>query len=90
MKKYYKQGGSLFQFDFDNQMMVCVTENTFNKGIVISDGMGGPFESMANSFSSSISNPVRLGEPTTESTEEEFQAAFSYAYQTITSASLTL
>jgi hypothetical protein len=90
MEKYYKQGGSIFKFDFDNQKVVCITDSTFNKGIVISDGMGGPFESMVNSFSSSLSNSVRVGEPTLESSEEEFQTAFVYAYESITSASLGL
>jgi hypothetical protein len=90
MKKYYRQGSSIFEFDFDTQQVVCVTENAFNKGIVISDGAGGPFGNMANSFSSSISEPSRFGEPTLESSVEEFQTAFTQAYQTITSASLTL
>lgn len=90
MEKYYKQGGSIFKFDFENQKVICITDNTFNKGIIISDGMGGPFESMVNSFSSSAANEVRVGEPTVESTQEEFQTAFSYAYQSITSASLGL
>lgn len=92
MKKYYKQGSSIFKFDFETETMTCVTENIFNKGIVISDGMSGPFQSMASSFSSSISNnnDIRMGEPTTETTEEEFAAAFKYAHDSITSASLAL
>lgn len=90
MKQYYKQGTSIFEFDFDNQKMICVTENIFNKGIVISDGMAGPFQSMANSFSASMANPNSVGQPTLESTQEEFSAAFRYAYENITSASLGL
>jgi hypothetical protein len=90
MKQYYKQGSSIFEFDFEKQKMTCITENIFNKGIVISEGMAGPFQSMANSFSASISNPVGVGEPTLESSQEEFSAAFNYAYEIITSASLNL
>jgi len=91
MKKYYKQGSSIFQLDFEKQKMTCVTENMFNKGIVISEGMAGPFESMAQSFSSSLSIENRSGgEPTLESSEQEFTAAFRYAFENITSASLAL
>ena len=90
MKKYYKQGSSIFELDFNNQKMTCVTENMFNKGIVVSEGMAGPFQSMANSFSASIATPNGVGEPTLESTQEEFSAAFRYAYENITSASLGL
>jgi hypothetical protein len=90
MKKYYKQGSSIFELDFEKEKMTCVTENLFNKGIVISEGMAGPFQSMANSFSSSLTIQNRGGEPTLESSEEEFAAAFRYAYQNITSASLGL
>jgi hypothetical protein len=89
MKKYYKQGSSIFELDFEKEKMTCITENIFNKGIVISEGMPGPFQSMANSFSSSLSSGVASsGEPLMNSTEEEFKAAFSYAYEIITSASL--
>jgi hypothetical protein len=92
MKKYYKQGSSIFELDFTNQKMICVTDNLFNKGIVISDGMSSAFEGMANSFSSSLSEGIRggFGEPTLESSEEEFSAAFKYAYGNINSASLAL
>jgi hypothetical protein len=91
MKKYYKQGSSIFELDFEKQKMTCVTENMFNKGIVISEGMTGPFESMAMSFSSSLNNQNRIGgEPTLESSQEEFGAAFRYAHENITSASLDL
>ena len=40
MKKYYKQGSSIFELDFNKQRMTCVTENVFNKGVVISEGIG--------------------------------------------------
>jgi hypothetical protein len=92
MKKYYKQGSSIFGLDFTNQKMICVTDNLFNKGIVISEGMSSAFEGMANSFSSSLSEGVRsgFGEPTLESTEDEFTSAFNYALGNITSASLVL
>ncbi len=90
MKKYYKQGSSIFELDFEKQKMTCVTENIFNKGIVISEGMSGPFESMAASFSSSLSIQNRGGEPTVESNQEEFTAAFRYAHEMITSASINL
>ncbi len=91
MKKYYKQGSSIFELDFDKQKMTCITENLFNKGIVVSEGMPGPFESMANSFSSSLSDVSRgAGESIISSTEEEFKAAFSIAYELITSASAEL
>jgi hypothetical protein len=53
--------------------------------------MSGPFQSMANSFSSSISDTDRVGgEPIVVSTQEEFNAAFSIAYENITSASFNL
>jgi hypothetical protein len=91
MKKYYKQGSSIFELDFNNQKMTCVTENVFNKGIVVSEGMSGPFIAMANSFSSSLSlGPVGNGEMTMESNEQEFKTAFLYAYETLTSASVEL
>jgi hypothetical protein len=90
MKKYYKQGSSIFELDFNNQKMTCVTENLFNKGIVVSEGMSGPFIAMANSFSSSLSLPVGNGEMTLESNEQEFKTAFVYAYETLTSASIEL
>jgi hypothetical protein len=90
MKKYYKQGSSIFELDFDKQKMTCITENLFNKGIVVSEGMPGPFESMANSFSSSLSDVSRGGESIISSNEEEFKAAFSIAYELITSASVEL
>jgi hypothetical protein len=92
MKKYYKQGSSIFELDFNNQKMTCVTENVFNKGIVVSEGVSGPFIAMANSFSSSVSEGVRsgFGEPTLESTEAEFKTAFIYAYEMLTSASAQL
>jgi hypothetical protein len=91
MKKYYKQGSSIFELDFEKQRMTCVTENMFNKGIVISEGMPGPFGSMAMSFSSSLNNQDRIGgEPTLESSQEEYSAAFRYAHENITSASLNL
>ena len=91
MKKYYKQGSSIFELDFEKEKMTCVTENMFNKGIVISEGMPGPFNSMVNSFSSSLNNENRMGgEPTLESSQEEFAAAFRYAHENITSASLDL
>jgi hypothetical protein len=70
--------------------MTCVTENLFNKGIVVSEGMSGPFIAMANSFSSSLSLPVGNGEMTLESNEQEFKTAFVYAYETLTSASIEL
>jgi len=89
MKKYYKQGGSLFELNFEKEKITCVTENVFNKGIVISEGMSGPFQSMANSFSSSISiGVIGNGQATLESSEEEFTAAFNYAFEMITSASI--
>lgn len=91
MKKYYKQGSSIFELDFTNEKMICVTDNLFNKGIVISEGMSGAFLGMANSFSSSLSQGVRnFGEATLESTEDEFAAAFNYALENINSASLAL
>jgi hypothetical protein len=91
MKKYYKQGSSIFELDFNNQKMTCVTENMFNKGIVVSEGMAGPFNAMATSFSSSVSlGPVGNSEMTLESNEQEFKAAFVYAYEMITSASIEL
>lgn len=91
MKKYYKQGSSIFELDFNNQKMTCVTENVFNKGIVVSEGMSGPFIAMANSFSSSLSvGSVGNGEMTLESNEQEFKTAFAYAYETLTSASIEL
>ena len=90
MKKYYKQGSSIFELDFDKQKMTCITENLFNKGIVVSEGMPGPFESMANSFSSSLSDVSRGGESIISSNEEEFKVAFSIAYELITSASAEL
>lgn len=91
MKKYYKQGSSLFQLDFENQRLTCITDNMFNKGIVISEGMPGPFNAMANSFSSSLSiGAIGMGEATIESTEDEFKAAFVYAHEMITSASIAL
>lgn len=91
MKKYYKQGSSIFELDFENEKMTCITENLFNKGIVISEGMSGPFQSMANSFSSSLSSGIASsGESLTDSSEDEFKAAFAYAYEMITSASINL
>lgn len=91
MKKYYKQGSSIFELDFTNEKMICVTDNLFNKGIVISEGMSGAFLGMANSFSSSLSQGVRnFGEATLESTEDEFTSAFNYALENINSASLAL
>ena len=91
MKKYYKQGSSIFELNFEKQRMTCVTENIFNKGIVVSEGMSGPFIAMANSFSSSLSlAPVGHGEMTMESNEQEFKTAFIYAYEMITSASAQL
>jgi hypothetical protein len=46
---------------------------------------------MAMSFSSSLNNQDRVGgEPTLESSQEEFGAAFRYAHENITSASLDL
>jgi hypothetical protein len=91
MKKYYKQGSSYFELNFDNEKMTCVTENMFNKGIVVSEGMTGPFMGMANSFSSSVSMPaVGMGEPVLESNEDEFTSAFKVTYDMITSASFTV
>ena len=91
MKKYYKQGSSIFELDFEKEKMTCVTENMFNKGIVISEGMSGPFISMANSFSSSVSTEsVGTGESMAESNEQEFRNAFNYSYEMLTSASLEL
>jgi hypothetical protein len=91
MKKYYKQGGSYFELNFNAEKMTCVTENMFNKGIVVSEGMGEPFYGMANSLSASISlGAVGRGEPTLESNEEEFTAAFKVTYEMITSASFDL
>ena len=91
MKKYYKQGSSIFELDFNKQRMTCVTENMFNKGVVISEGMSGPFNAMAISFSSSLSlGPVGNGEMTLESNEQEFKVAFVYAYEMLTSASIEL
>ena len=91
MKKYYKQGSSIFELDFNNQKMTCVTENVFNKGIVVSEGMSGPFIAMANYFSSSLSvGSFGNGEMTLESNEQEFKTAFAYAYETLTSASIEL
>jgi hypothetical protein len=92
MKKYYKQGSSIFELDFTNEKMKCVTDNLFNKGIVISEGIPSAFQGMANSFSSSLSDGARsgFGEPTLESTEDEFISAFNYALENITSASLAL
>ena len=91
MKKYYKQGSSIFELDFNKQRMTCVSENVFNKGVVISEGMSGPFNAMAISFSSSLSlGPVGNGEMTLESNEQEFKAAFVYAYEMLTSASIEL
>jgi hypothetical protein len=91
MKKYYKQGSSYFELDFDTEQMTCVTENMFNKGIVVSEGMSGPFMGMANSFSSSLANPpVGMGEPVLASNDEEFAAAFKVTYEMITSASFNL
>lgn len=91
MKKYYKQGSSYFELDFGSEKMTCITENMFNKGIVVSEGMQEPFYGMANSFSSSIGqSPVGRGEPTLESNEEEFTAAFKVTYEMITSASFDL
>ena len=91
MKKYYKQGSSYFELDFETEKMTCVTENMFNKGIVVSEGMTGPFMGMANSFSSSLANPpAGMGEPVLESNGEEFSAAFKYSFEMITSASLNL
>lgn len=91
MKKYYKQGSSIFELDFEKEKMTCITENLFNKGIVVSEGMSGPFQSMANSFSSSLSDISRIGgESIIASTEDEFKAAFVIAYELITSASIEL
>ena len=92
MKKYYKQGSSIFELDFTKEKMTCITENLFNKGIIVSEGMSGPFQSMANSFSSSLAEGIRVGsgESIMGSTDEEFKAAFSVAYEMITSSSLEL
>lgn len=91
MKKYYKQGSSIFELDFTKEKITCVTENMFNKGIVVSEGMPGPFNSMANSFSSSVSlGIIGNGEATMDSSEQEFKAAFNYAYEMLTSASIEL
>jgi hypothetical protein len=91
MKQYYKQGSSIFELDFEKEKMICITENLFNKGIVISEGMSGPFQNMANSFSSSLSDARSVGgESIVASTKEEFNAAFSITYENITSASFNL
>lgn len=91
MKKYYKQGSSYFELDFNTEKMTCVTENMFNKGIVVSEGMTGPFMGMANSFSSSLSaGAVGMGEPVLESDETEFSSAFRVTYEMITSASFSV
>ena len=91
MKKYYKQGSSYFELNFNTEKMTCVTENMFNKGIVVSEGMSGPFQGMAQSFSSSLSiGAVGMGEPVLQSNEEEFTAAFRVTYEMITSASFNL
>ncbi len=91
MKKYYKQGSSIFELDFTKEKMICVTENLFNKGIVVSQGMSGPFQSMANSFSASLSDTSRgSGESIISSNEEEFKAAFAIAHQLIATASIEL
>ena len=91
MKKYYKQGSSIFELDFEKEKMTCITENLFNKGIVISEGMPGPFKSMAHSFSSSLSDTTyNNNESIVSTTEDEFKAAFSIAYELIASASLEL
>jgi len=91
MKKYYKQGSSYFELNFNTEKMTCVTENMFNKGIVVSEGMSGPFQGMAQSFSSSLSiGAVGMGEAVLLSNEEEFTAAFRVTYEMITSASFDL
>jgi hypothetical protein len=92
MKKYYKQGSSIFELDFTNQKMICVTDNLFNKGIVVSEGMPSAFQGMATTFSSSLSEGARsgFGEPTLESTQGEFLGAFNYALENINSASLAI
>ena len=90
MKKYYKEGSSYYELDFGLERITCVTENLFNNGIVVSQGLSGPFDGVANRFSSSMANPSRLGEPTELSNEEEFTAIRRIVYEVITSASLNL
>jgi hypothetical protein len=91
MKKYYKQGSSYFELNFDSEKMTCVTENMFNKGIVVSEGMTGPFMGMAQSFSSSLAaGAIGMGEPVLESDENEFASAFRITHEMITSASFDL
>jgi hypothetical protein len=91
MKKFYKQGSSYFELDFTKESITCVTENLYNKGIVVSSDMQEPFYGMANSFSSSAGQPaIGRGEPTLECNEGEFTAAFKVTYEMITSASFNL
>ena len=70
---------------------VYLNQDDYVDIVVISEGMSGPFNAMAISFSSSLSlGPVGNGEMTLESNEQEFKVAFVYAYEMLTSASIEL
>ena len=54
MKTYYRHGDTYFELDHENKIVANITVNDYNKCMVVSSGLNGPFSSTYEAFEANL------------------------------------
>jgi len=72
MKSYYRHGDTYFELDHSTTTLCNVTINEYNKSMVVSSGLIGPFNSTYEAFESNLMQNQLQGPQFVSSSFEEF------------------
>lgn len=90
MKNFYKHGDTYFELDHEKQIVTNVTLNDYNKCMVVSAGLVGPFNSTYEAFESNLLQNQLQGPQFTSSSLEEYSEKRGIVIDYLLSQSLGL
>ncbi len=90
MKTFYRHGDTYFELDHEKQVVTNVTVNDYNKCMVVSAGLVGPFNSTYEAFENNLLQNQLQGPQFTSSSLEEYSEKRAIVVDYLLSQSLGL
>jgi hypothetical protein len=90
MKTYYRHGDTYFELDHENKVVANITVNDYNKCMVVSSGLNGPFSSTYEAFEANLTRNQLQGPQFVSSSFEEYSEKKGIVVQYLLSQSLGL
>jgi len=88
MKNFYRHGDTYFELNHDTKMVTNVTLNDYNKSMVVSSGLVGPFNSTYEAFEANLTQNQLQGPQFASSSLEEFSEKKAIVVEYLLSQSL--